>query len=106
MGVKVRLRDGAYWLFIDHRGKRKARRVGTGPAGKKAAALAATKIAAALATGEADPAIFRVGVPEAPPTFETFARQWLDSLASTRGLRPASVKTYASLLRALVLPAI
>jgi len=33
-------------LFIDHEGQRKAKRVGTGKLGKKAADLAATKIAA------------------------------------------------------------
>ena len=51
MAVKVRAWKGAYWLFIDHHGQRKARRVGVGKAGKKAAELAATKIAARLADG-------------------------------------------------------
>jgi hypothetical protein len=30
MGAKVREWKGARWLFIDHKGKRKARRVGVG----------------------------------------------------------------------------
>ena len=45
MGVKVKTWKGAWWLFIDHEGQRKARRVGVGKPGKKAADLAATKIA-------------------------------------------------------------
>ena len=51
MGVKVREHRGALWLFIDHDGKRKARRVGAGKVGKKAAELAAVKIQARLAEG-------------------------------------------------------
>ena len=52
MGVKVRERDGAWWLFIDHQGRRKAKRVGVGKAGKKAAELAAIKLEARLAEGD------------------------------------------------------
>lgn len=49
--TKVREGDGAWWLFIDRHGKRKAKRVGEGKAGKKAAELAGTKIAARLVLG-------------------------------------------------------
>jgi hypothetical protein len=34
MAVKIRERDGAWWLFIDHKGKRKAHRCGVGKAGR------------------------------------------------------------------------
>ena len=51
MSVKVRAWKKAWWLFIDHEGQRKAKRVGIGKPGKKAAELAATKIAARLAEG-------------------------------------------------------
>ena len=30
MGVKVKHWKGAYWVFINHRGRRKAKRVGEG----------------------------------------------------------------------------
>jgi hypothetical protein len=44
MGVKVREWKEAWWLFIDHKGKRKARRVGVGKEGQRAAKTAAEKI--------------------------------------------------------------
>ena len=36
MAVKVKHHRGAYWIFIDYQGQRKARRVGEGRAGKQA----------------------------------------------------------------------
>jgi integrase len=51
MGVRVREKvkgSKVYWLFINHHGRRKAKRVGD----KKAAELAATKIRAKLAEGD------------------------------------------------------
>jgi len=44
MAVKVRERKGAWWLFVDYKGRRKARRVGVGKEGKKAAQTAAEQI--------------------------------------------------------------
>src|SRR5438552_18238566 len=41
MGVKVRQMRGAWWVFVHHAKRRKAKRVGEGPHGKKAAQLAA-----------------------------------------------------------------
>ena len=55
MAVKVRQRKGAWWLFIDHNGQRKAKRVGVGDAGKRAAHEAARIIEARLALGEKHP---------------------------------------------------
>jgi integrase len=52
MGVKVRERNGAWWLFIDHKGKRKAKRVWVGAGDRKAANAAAEKIQARLALGD------------------------------------------------------
>jgi len=53
MGVKVRERNGAWWVFIDHCGQRKARRIGAGAPGKKAAQQVAQQIQARLALGQA-----------------------------------------------------
>jgi hypothetical protein len=61
MGVKVKEWKGAFWIFINHQGQRKAKRVGTGPARKKAAELAAIKIQARLVEGETT--IFREAAP-------------------------------------------
>jgi len=52
MGVKVKQWKEAYWIFVNHRGQRKARRVGVGPQGKKAATVAAEQIQARLALGD------------------------------------------------------
>ena len=52
MAVKVRERNGAWWLFIDHRGRRKAKRVGPGKPGRRAALAAAEQIQAKLAQGD------------------------------------------------------
>ena len=51
MGVKIRERQGAWWIFVDFRGRRKAKRVGVGPPGRRAALAAAEKIQAKLALG-------------------------------------------------------
>jgi integrase len=35
MAVKIRERKGAWWIFIDHDGKRKAKKIGTKAAAGK-----------------------------------------------------------------------
>jgi integrase len=55
MGVRVREKpkgSGVWWLFINHQGRRKARRVGEGKPGRKAADLAAVQLRAKLAEGD------------------------------------------------------
>src|SRR2546427_4460079 len=47
MAVKVKFHKGAWWVFINHKGKRKAKRVGS----EKAANDAAAKIQAKLTLG-------------------------------------------------------
>jgi integrase len=78
MGVKVREWKGAWWLFVDHQTRRKARRVGVGKKGKKSADLAAIKIQARLAEGGdlsiLDPA-------PATPAFKVYAERWLSAVA-------------------------
>ncbi len=49
MAVKVKQHKGAWWVFIDHHGKRKAKRIGTS---KRAAEQVAEKIQAKLALGQ------------------------------------------------------
>ena len=34
MGAKVREKDGAWWVFVNHQGRRKAKRIGVGKPGK------------------------------------------------------------------------
>src|SRR2546422_5076227 len=52
VGVKVKEWKGAWWVFVDHQGRRKAKRAGPGSRGKKLAEAAATKIAAKLLDGD------------------------------------------------------
>src|SRR5262245_10045014 len=86
MGVKVRERNGAWWLYIDHKGQRKAKRVGEGPRGRKAAAAAAIQIQAKLANG--DTSALHAAAPEKLLTFGDYAERWLtDTVAPHRKTR-------------------
>jgi len=75
MGVKVKKHRGGWWLFIDYKGQRRAKKVGD----KAAAELAATKIRARLAEGDLSP--LATAVPVAPLTFEAYGKQWLTNTA-------------------------
>src|SRR5262245_36912868 len=100
MGVKVRERNGAWWLYIDHKGKRKAKRVGTGPEGKKAARVAAEKIQARLALGDSS------YVEEHPrvPTLQEAADQWLALHMQLDQIRETTHREYQRTLRAYAYP--
>ena len=85
-----------WWLFIDHQGRRKARRVGD----RKAAELAAIKIRARLAEGDAT-----VLAPPAPsvPTFAEYAERWLtETIAPHR--KPRTEDYYRKILEHHLLP--
>ena len=51
MAVKVRDFQGAWWIFIDHNGVRKAKRIGPGKLGKQAAERAKRELDARLVLG-------------------------------------------------------
>ncbi len=75
MGVRVRERDGAWWIFVNHQGKRKAKRIGVGKEAKDAAKAVAAKVGARLALG--DLSILEAHEkPAAVPTFEAVAKDW------------------------------
>jgi integrase len=83
MGVRVRERpkgSGVWWLFINHQGRRRAKRVGTGKEGRKAADLAALKLRAALASG--DTGALSHEAPAAVVRFEEYATTWLEQSIS------------------------
>ena len=102
MGVKVRERpagSGIWWLFIDHQGKRKAKKVGRD---KKLATDAAKKIEAKLTLGDFD-------IDEEPeaqlPTFQEYAENWLEGYI--KPLRRASTyERYGHVLGKYVYPLI
>ena len=96
MGVTVREKDGAWWIFVNHQGKRKARRVGAGDAGRNAARKAAEKIQAKLVLGdlsilEPKPATKNV------PTFRDVAANW--EMVKYPDLKRGTRIDYASMIR-------
>ena len=100
MAVKVREWKGAWWLFVDHHGRRKARRVGVGKKGRKSADLAAIKLQARLAEGGDLSAL----EPARPvPTLKEYTDRWLTGVATIR-CQASSVEQYRHRLETRVLP--
>ncbi len=97
MGVKVRERNGAWWIFIDHRGKRKAKRIGTGASGKKAAHQVAQQIQARLALGQSAFDSHTAGV-----TIDSFAKTFLRRIEQTR--KHTTYADYRKMLDRDILP--
>jgi integrase len=93
MGTKVREKDGAWWLFINHQGKRKAKRIGIGDASKKAAKEAAAKIQAKLALGDYS----ILDRTERPLTVREYGDRWLTVYASVN-CKPATEENYRRFL--------
>mgnify|MGYP001206576934 CR=1 FL=1 len=93
MGVKIREKpkgSGGYWAFIDHNGKRRAKKIGTD---EKAALGIAKKIEAKLALGD-------FGVLEktkSDKTFKTFSENFLEGYAKT-ALKESTYRGYQSIL--------
>ncbi len=79
MGVKIREWKGAWWVFINHQGTRKAKRIGTGEPGKKAAKQVAQQIQARLALGQT--AFDRL---QASVTLDAYAETFLERIEQTR----------------------
>lgn len=111
MGVKVRERpkgSGVWWIFIDHQGKRKAKKIGKD---KKLARDVAKKVEAKLVLGD-----FDLTSREGPrvPTFKQYVKGWTDSGSQTQtgwldkyarlGLKRSTCLSYESLLETHLLP--
>jgi integrase len=99
MAVKVRERpkgSGIYWIYIDHQGTRKAKKIGKD---KKLAHDAARQIEAKLVLGD-------MGIMEdqpKAPTFKEYAETWLHGYI--KGLRRQSTfERYQDVLRRYVYP--
>jgi integrase len=103
MGIKVRERDGAWWLFVDHQGHRKAKKIGSGRGAKQLAEKAAVKIQARLLDG--DLGIFEAAEPApSPATFAEVAREALERYPALNAVSPASLENYASFTTKHLLP--
>src|SRR6266849_2810579 len=96
MAVKVRHHKGKWWVFIDHKGKRKAKCIGTS---KRAADLVAEKIQAKISLGD-----FTLLEEKAKPIlFADYAAEWLKTYATVR-CKPSTVREYEVLLTRHILP--
>jgi integrase len=96
MAVKVKQHKGKWWVFIDHKGKRKAKCVG----GKQAAETAAKKIEAKLTLG--DFSLLEENKSQSP-TLAEYAAQWLRTYAAAH-CKPATVFNYERDYRPHVAP--
>ncbi len=94
MGVRVREKpkgSGDWWIFINHQGWRKSKKVGKD---KKLANEIARKIKARLILGDQNV----MNEKEAPPTFDELAKQWL-AMHVKPSKRSTTYNRYSSMLR-------
>src|SRR5512134_2175803 len=94
MGVKVRFWKGAWWVFVNHQGMRKAKRIGDRETALKIARVIRERIAA----GE-----LYLGA-SSDETLQMYADAWLKGL--TGNLKASTVTFYSENLRRHVLPAL
>jgi integrase len=100
MGVRIKEWKGSWWVFVNHKGRRKAKKC----ASKKAAELARDQIDARLKLGQLD--VLEADQKPSPPTVPTFAEyaeRWLESVGAVR-LRLSSLEQYRVRLKLRLLP--
>jgi len=100
MAVKVRERpkgSGIYWIFIDHQGKRKSKKVGRD---KRLAQEAAKKIEAKLVLGDLN---LSPDENQTPPTFGEYAKNWI-LLTVPATCKESTLRDYHDILKNHVLP--
>ncbi len=102
MAVKVKFWKGAYWVFINHQGLRKAKRVGEGEKAKRAAQRAAEILQGKLAAGDTSPL---EASRARTPTLKDFAEEWLRTAVALH-LKPATQENYRIAMRRHWLPAL
>lgn len=98
MAVKVREKppgSGVWWIFIDHQGKRKAKKVGKD---KRLAMEAAKKIEAKLTLGEP-----LVREKEEAPAFREYAETWI-TVNVPATCKPSTLRDYQCIMERHVLP--
>jgi integrase len=102
MGVKVREKPAGsdtWWVMIDHDGRRKAKKVGTGKKGRELAEEVARKIGAKLILKE-----FDLGDPdENPATFADYSTVWINTVVPA-SCKPSTVSDYKGCLEKHVEP--
>src|SRR5437773_3237723 len=103
VGVKVKEWKGAWWVFVDHQGRRKAKRAGPGSRGRKLAEAAATKIAAKLLDGDTS-VLDKPQKPAMAPAFAEVAEDWLRKYPALHAVRPATMDNYRSFTEKHLVP--
>jgi integrase len=97
MGVRVRERDGCWWVFINHHNKRKAKKIGPGPEGARVANQLADKLRVRLAYGE------DLDGPQATPLLREYAEDWMRQIHVTK--KAGTAETYERHMLRVWLPA-
>src|SRR5262245_2382672 len=95
MSVKVKLRNGAWWVYINYQGRRMARKIGT----REAAEHVRRQLEARVALGD-------MGIFEPKPktaTFAEYAERWMREHAAMR-CKPSTVRGYKGVLDLYLLP--
>jgi Site-specific recombinase XerD len=96
MGVKLKEKTpGEWWIFINHNGKRKAKKIGRD---KRLAQEVAKKIEAKLALGE-----FSLDEKKAIPTFKEYTEFWLKGYVES-SLKLSTLISYKSHLKKHIYP--
>jgi Phage integrase, N-terminal SAM-like domain len=98
MGVKIRERNGAWWVYVDHKRQRQAKRVGSGAPGKRAAETVAKQYEVQLALGTFD---FNRASTQ---TLRAYASEWLATHGRT--LKLSTLEKYTEILRVHWFPAL
>ena len=95
MGVTQKFHKGAWWVFVNHRGRRKAKRIGD----RESARLVARALRERLALGELD-----LESPDGGDQLRVYGDRWLESTAGS--LKASTVGFYRSTLERYVYPAL
>ena len=95
MAVKVKHHKGKYWVFIDHKGKRKAKCIGES---KRAAQQVAEKIQAKISLGQ-----FAIMEEKPRRPFDAYFRNWLDTYVKAH-CKERTYEVYETALRIHLLP--
>lgn len=93
MGVRVREKDGSWWIFIHHNRKRKAKKIGD----KKTAEEIAKRLRARLTLG-----LDGINGAESP-TLQDYAAEWLRTYTTVH-IKPRTAEYYEGMLRRHILP--
>jgi integrase len=94
MSVKIRKRKDAWWIFVNHQGRRKAKKVGT----LEAAKIVKAQLDARLALGDLN----CLAEPELDPPFAEYSKDWFAS--EKLRCKPSTLDSYRDYNDRYVLP--